>query len=170
MKFDDRRPERQKRGSTRNESCGMGGNESPSKPRLKKKEDSVPVRKPRLKPKNPAPPEKRENMEPGVKEPKPKGMSLNDPMKMLSEFNVLVNKMALAGINIVEESGGFSAVEKEQQELLKILKGMGDLPPGLSESFDRLDKAVKSRRYLKKVPVRNPKSGGRKFRYIYGTK
>jgi hypothetical protein len=170
VKFDDRRPERQKRGSTRNESCGLGGNEPP-KPRLKKKEDSTPVRKPRLSPKRPKPAEKRETMEPGkIREPKPKGMSLNDPVKMLEEFNILVNKMALAGIDIVEEAGGFSAVEKSQQELLGKLKDLGEsLPPELSESFELLAKTTRSSKYVQKVPVKNPKPGGRKFRYIYGT-
>jgi len=172
MKFDDRRPDRAKRGSTRNDSCGLGGNEPPGKPRLKKKEDTVPVRKPKLSPKTPKPTEGRNDMDPAkIREPKPKGMSLNDPVKMLDEFNGLVNSLVTAGMNIVEEAGGFSAVEKTQKDLLNNLRDLGEdiLPPELAKSFELLEKTTRSRKYLRKVPVKNPKPGGRKFRYIYGT-
>jgi len=171
MKFDDRRPERAKRGSTRNESCGLGGNEPPEKPRLKEKEETVPVRKPRF-PKGTPPKNKGKETvkDPGkIKEPKPSGLSLNDPVKMLEEFNSTVNQLTLAGLTLVEKAGGFSEVAKKQKSLLKKFRSVGEdnLPEELVESLRLLEKTTRSRKYVRKVEIRNPKPGGRKFRYIY---
>jgi len=171
MKFDDRRPGRAKRGSTRNESCGLGGNEPPEKPRLKTKEDTTPVREPKFPTGKASPKGKHFKKDPGkIREPKPAGMSLSDPVKMLSEFNSLVNHLTMAGLTLVEEAGGFSEVAKQQKELLKEFRSIGEgaLSPELAESFALLEKTTRSGKYLKKVPVKNPKPGGRKFRYIYG--
>ena len=169
MKFDERRPERQRRGSTRNASSGVGRNEPPSKPPLRGKEETAPVRKPKFPTGKKKPKEERAENPGKIREPKPKGMSLSNPVKMLTEFNVLVNHMVVAGLHLVESAGGFSKVEQKQQDLLKKFRGMekDTLPPELKDSFELLEKTTRSQRYVRKVPIRNPKSGGRKFRYIY---
>ena len=170
MSDGDRRQPRSRRGSTRNESCGEGGNESPRKPRLKGKEDTVPIRKPKFSTGCKQSEGKKKPRDPGkIREPKPSGLSLSDPVKTLNEFNGLVNQMTMAGLGIVEGVGGFSVVAKEQRELLEQLRKMDaeDLSPELLESFDLLEKTTRSKKYVRKVKVKSPKPGGRKFRYIY---
>lgn len=170
MSLEDRRPERAKRGSTRNESCGVGGNESPRKPPLKKKEETVPVRKPKFSTGNGKSKGKKYEKDPGkIREPKPSGMSLNDPVKTLEEFNGIVNSLTATGLRLVDGVGGFSAVSESQRKLLKTLRKIGSesLPPELVDSFSLLEKTTRSKKYVRKVAVKNPKPGGRKFRYIY---
>lgn len=160
----DRRPIRERRASTRNESCGLGGNEAAEKPRLKSKEETVPVRKPHLRPSTPKPKESRFEEDPSkVRLPKPKAMSLDvDPVKTLAEFNCLVNSLAKTGVRAVQRVGGFSAVSRAQKELLKEMKEMDSLPPELSEAFDTLAAALP--KYLRKEV-----GADGKVRYLYST-
>lgn len=169
MALDDRRPPRGRRGSTRNQSCGEGGNERAEKPRLRTKEGGTPVRKPRLNVPTPKPKEKRDSFLGEIREPKVPGMSLKAATDTLSEFNQLVNVMASAGLEIMKKSGDFAAVEKAQRDLLDELRQVGseELTEELLKSFGLLREAANPRKYIAKVPVRNPRPGGKKHRYIY---
>lgn len=76
MPKSNRRAVRVVRGSTRNESCGIGGNAPAEKQRLKTSVDTVPVRKPQLKKTAPSPPVRKPRDPAKVREPKAPGMSL----------------------------------------------------------------------------------------------
>jgi hypothetical protein len=91
MPKSNRRAQRRIRGSTRNESCGIGGNEPPEKPRLKTRAETTPVRKPKFIKTVPAPEQQRTPVPVKIKEPKAPGMTLSvQTMKELEDFNRLV--------------------------------------------------------------------------------
>lgn len=152
MDIDDRRMSRVKRGSTRNETCGLGGNEPSKKPKLKKKEETTPVRKPRLSVPNPSAKGEKVPDPSKIRDVKPKAMSLNDPIKVLQEFNEVVNVLTDAGMSTVDQAGGFSAIAQAQQNLFNELKGVDKefLSSELLNTFSRLEDAVKMTRYVHK--------------------
>ena len=91
----ERRTNRARRNSSRNASNGVGGNSPPEKPRLKSKEDVVPVRKPKLTVTAPKPKSFCKVSDPAkVRTPKPKGMSLTcTALKCLTDFTGYVSSL-----------------------------------------------------------------------------
>ena len=153
----DRRPNRGKRGSTRNESCGEGGNESPRKPKFRKKEEITPIRKPRLTVPSPKVKEPRDPSPVGVREAKPDGMSLNLTLDCLEEFNGLVTHMAEAGLEVVKKAGDFSEVQKNQQVILDKIRTVAKehLSPEMLATFSRLENATRSSKYVRKEKMKD---------------
>lgn len=116
MELDDRRPDRPKRESSRNASNDIGGNEKPRKPDMGIEEDSMP-RQPKMKPKKPAPVEHEYGKMPEKRPPKVKRISVpvekeRDVLKSLKDFNDVVNQIVDAELKIIEDLGGFSAVNE----------------------------------------------------------
>lgn len=149
MELGDRRPDRMKRNSTRNASCGVGGNESPSKPSLKKKSALAP-RKPSLGVKKATPKTTVKTEPPKIKDAEPKQLSFDQKrkqkeqlnlntaaLKELNVFNQVVNDAAVLGIGLVDCVGGFSALDDISgmwKELHKLVLEKFDGQPHFWES------------------------------------